>query len=190
MSKMSSFIYLKIIPIVAIFGVMAACNDNSLSTSTLEDPDVVDVSLDATLTVSDENPGGPFANEGSSKLIDGDRNTKFLIFGFHENFWAQQEFESPVAVNAYTMASGNDAPERDPLHWTLSGSNDGTSWEEVHSVNDAVFEARNRVEIYELDSDQTYSYYRLSITSLAGETSLLQLSEWRLLYYNEPLLEI
>ena len=100
----------------------------------------------------------------------------------------QQDFDEQVSVNAYTMTSGNDAPERDPLHWTLAGSNDGgESWDVLHTVTDAVFAGRNSVTIYELDSDATYSSFRLSITDNAGETSLMQLSEWRLLYYNEPI---
>lgn len=184
-----SFNYFKIIIAFLLFGVVSACNDDSLPTLTLEEPDVDDISLNAALTVSDENPGGPFANEGSSKVIDGDRNSKFLTFDYHEGFWMQQDFEGQVSINAYTMTSGNDAPERDPYNWALAGSNDGENWEVVHAISEAEFGGRNTVTIYQLDSDETYSSFRLSITDNAGETTLMQISEWRLLHYNEEIPE-
>lgn len=180
----------KFIGILLAGMIISACNDSSPPTMNVDEPDVDDISLEATLTVSDENPDGPFGNEGSSKAIDGDRNSKFLTFEYHEGFWMMQEFDQQVTVNAYTMTSGNDAPERDPFNWVLEGSNDGENWEVIHAVSEAVFEARNHVNIYLLDSDVTYSRFRLSITDNAGETTLMQLSEWRLLYYNAPMPDV
>ncbi|SHF96234.1 F5/8 type C domain-containing protein [Fodinibius roseus] len=177
---------------VVVFGLMiTACNDESPPTAATTEPDVTDLSENATLTVSDENPGGPFAGEGSSKSIDGDKYTKFLIFDYDPDFWMQQDFEESVTINAYTITSGNDAPDRDPHDWTLAGSNDGGStWETIHTVTSASFTGRNKVNIYGLDSEATYSSFRLSITDNAGETSLMQLSEWRLLYYNGEVPEL
>ena len=190
MSHIFSKQSLKVI-VILISGMMfSACNDNSPPTMNVDEPDVDDISLSATLTVSNENPDGPFGNEGSSKLIDGDANTKFLTFEYHEGFWMMQEFEEQVSINAYTMTSGNDAPDRDPLNWILEGSNDSENWDVIHAVSDATFEARNHINIYLLDSDETYSIFRLSITDNAGETTLLQISEWRLLYYNAPMPEV
>lgn len=171
---------------VAVLGIMiAACNDESIPTGSLEEPDVTDVSKAASVSVSEENPDGPGAGEGSLKLIDGDKNSKFLTFGYNTDFWMQQSFEESVAVNAYTVTSGNDAPDRDPLDWTLEGSNDGGStWETITTVDDATFAGRNQINNYRLDSDVSYSLYRMAITENAGETTLLQISEWRLLHYN------
>lgn len=166
--------------------MIVACNDESPPTAAANEPDVDDISANATLTVSHENPGGAFADEGSGKLIVRDKNTKFLTFDYNSYFWMQQDFEETITVNAYTVTSGNDAPERDPLNWTLAGSNDGgATWETVHTITDATFSDRNKVNIYHLDSEATYASFRLSITDNAGETTLMQLSEWRLLHYNE-----
>lgn len=176
---------LKLLAIVIAGIIITACNDESPVTAAATEPDVTDISANATLTVSDENPGGKYANEGSSRAIDGDKNTKFLIFDYSPDFWMQQDFEEEVTINAYTVTSGNDAPDRDPEDWTLAGSNDGgATWETVHTITDATFQARNKVNIYTLDSEATYSSFRLSITNNAGETTLMQLSEWRLIYYN------
>ena len=80
--------------------LLAGCNDSSPPTFTLDEPDVDDISLLATLFVSNENPGGPYGHEGSGKLIDGDRNSKFLTFEFHEGFWMQQDFDEQGVLKA------------------------------------------------------------------------------------------
>src|SRR5690625_1355321 len=179
---------LKTVAVLFIGLLITACNDESPPTAVINEPDVDDISLDATLTVSNDNPDGPFDGEGSSQSIDGDIDTKFLTFDYTSDFWMQQDFEETVTINAYTVTSGNDAPERDPQDWTLAGSNDGGStWDTIHTVTDATFSDRNKVNIYSLDAEATYTSFRLSITDNAGETTLMQLSEWRLLYYNEEI---
>lgn len=175
-----------LLAILMVCLMISACNDESPPTAAVEEPDVTDISVDATITVSDENPGGQFANEGSTRLIDGDKLTKFLTFSYNSDFWMQQDFEGEVNVNAYTVTSGNDAPDRDPQDWTLEGYSDGDStWETIDAMDDAIFTGRNQVKIYRLDSDVTYSSFRMSITENAGETTLMQISEWRLLHYND-----
>jgi|SRR5690625_560517 len=191
MFKLVSEHFLKMMIIFTVGVVFTACNDDGTPTAPATEPDVDDISATATVAVSDENPEGPYAGEGSSKLIDVDKNTKFLTFDFHPDFWIQQDFEEEVAINAYTITSGNDAPERDPQDWTLAGSNDGgTTWETIHTITDATFSDRNKVNIYHLDSEATYAFFRLSITDNAGETTLMQLSEWRLLHYNGEIPEM
>jgi hypothetical protein len=177
--------FLLMVGFITLVVLTVGCNDESIPAASLEQPDVTDVSANASVSVSDENPGGAGAGEGSLKLIDSDKNSKFLTFAYTPDFWAQQDFEESVAVNAYTVTSGNDAPERDPKAWGLEGSNDGGStWEMIVTEPEVTFSDRNKVNIYRLDTEATYSSYRLSITEIAGETTLLQISEWRLLHYN------
>ena len=132
------------------------------------------------LTVSKENPGGSDAGEGSSKVVDGDTNTKFLIFDYPTDFWMQQEFFNKEIANQYTLTSGNDADSRDPKDWVLAGSNDGTAWTELDTRTDESFSSRNETKEYTFNSTTPYKHYRMSITANNGD-SLFQLSEWRLL---------
>ena len=37
-------------------------------------------------------------------------------------------FPQPVDVTHYKWATANDAPDRDPVQWSLEGSNDGNTW--------------------------------------------------------------
>lgn len=145
----------------------------------VDEIDLTDFIL-ANVTVSKENPGGPDANEGSKKVVDGDTNTKFLIFDYPTDFWMQQEFYNKAVVNQYTLTSGNDAPSRDPKNWVLAGSDDGANWVSLDTRTDESFSSRNETRVFDFESTTPYKYYRMFITSNNGD-GLFQLSEWRLL---------
>ena len=141
--------------------------------------EIVDLTGLATITVSDDNSGGPNANEGSLKLIDNNINTKFLIFNYHSEFWVQQNFEDAQVVNRYTITSANDASGRDPKTWTLEGSNDGENWVELDSRSNQSFGSRYQTNEYIFENEVAYNYYRMNITENNGD-GLFQCAEWRL----------
>ncbi|HJW15634.1 MAG TPA: discoidin domain-containing protein, partial [Flavisolibacter sp.] len=141
-----------------------------------------DITSKATLTVSQDNPGGADAGEGSKKLVDGNNNSKFLMAGFYSGFWVQLAFPTPEKIGAYTITSGNDAPDRDAVDWQLVGSNDGTNWTVLDTRAGQVFPNRNQVIRFEFDNNNAYKYYRMVINANGG-SNLLQISEWRLITY-------
>jgi hypothetical protein len=73
-------------------------------------------------------PGSPTGEE-PDKGLDNQTATKWLAFqpsGTHYGFrFANGERH---VVGAYTLTSANDADDRDPYSWTLSGSNDGSNY--------------------------------------------------------------
>lgn len=143
----------------------------------------VDVTGLAALTVSNENPSGPDAGEGSLKLVDSDLASKYLYFGFDPAGWFQLKFNSPVAVGAYTFTSGGDAPGRDPKNWILKGSNDGTNWTNIDTRTNEMFAARAQTNRYEVPGiPQAYTHYRIFLTANNGST-IFQMAEWRLIKY-------
>ena len=79
---------------------------------------------------SGENPGNPA--ETVANLTDGDYATKWLD---NNNQPVIFDFGSSVPFDRYLYVTGNDAPDRDPVNWTLEGSNDGTNWELIENVN-------------------------------------------------------
>ncbi|MDB4687690.1 discoidin domain-containing protein [Akkermansiaceae bacterium] len=84
----------------------------------------------APVTVS--NPGGNSpAGEGVSKVIDGDPGTKWLDFNKEGLVF---DFGSQTNITAYRWTTANDEPSRDPVSWSLEGSNDGTNWSLVDNV--------------------------------------------------------
>lgn len=57
---------------------------------------------------------------------------------------------------AFTLASGNDATERDPDVWRIQGSNDGVNFIDIHVYNQvgtSPFTARNQVLLYRAGTD-------------------------------------
>lgn len=97
-----------------------------------------DVTLDLSptgLNPSVSNPGGNFPGaEGPEKLIDGNPGTKWLDFNKAPIIF---DFGSgtPVTIDGYAWTTANDAPERDPIAWRLEGSNDGSTWELIDTVD-------------------------------------------------------
>lgn len=118
-------------------------------------------------------------NENSSKLIDNNINTKFLLFNF-TNVWVQLDFATPQFTGAYTLTSANDEPGRDPKNWELQGSNNGADWVVVDSRNNESFGSRFLTRKFTFSNKQAFKYYRLNITANWGK-DLFQLAEWRLL---------
>lgn len=73
------------------------------------------------------NPGGRNpAGEEPFRVMDGDPQSKWLDFERQPLIFS---FPQPVTVDAYSMTTANDFPDRDLLRWTLEGSHDGIHWE-------------------------------------------------------------
>lgn len=76
------------------------------------------------VTVS--NPGGNNPNgEAPPNLVDRNTATKWLDFNKGA---AVFDFGDAMQIDSYGFTTANDATERDPVSWTLEGSNDATGW--------------------------------------------------------------
>jgi hypothetical protein len=73
------------------------------------------------------NPGGNNpAGQDPPKVFDGLTSDKYLDF----TRTAPLDFDlgSAKSIDSYNFATGDDAPERDPVSWVLYGSNDDSTW--------------------------------------------------------------
>lgn len=127
-------------------------------------------------------------NESYDKLFDFDHGSKWCANRDGDNdFYVIWEMGEPVAIDGYKLVTANDAdefPERNPSEWTLYGSDDGEDWNEIHTQTDAGLPAENFAE-YSVELPEradSYSFYKLEITALAGDAGTVQLSEFILLY--------
>lgn len=77
------------------------------------------VAIDLDRTIGSDSP----ANEAVEMAIDGDVNTKYLNFG-DDNTGFIATLTTPAAVQSFILTTANDAPERDPASWILSGTNE------------------------------------------------------------------
>lgn len=145
--------------------------------------DPIDVTGGANLIVSADHPDGPNGNEGSLKIIDGDTNTKLFLGGWTSGWYAQQELTETRIVTSYSITSGNDAVERDPKDWELSGSIDGTNWTTLDTRTNVDFSDRNQTLNFFIDNTNPYIYYRFTVNALQSGDNM-QFSEWRLFIDN------
>ncbi|WP_367871468.1 hypothetical protein [Luteolibacter sp. Populi] len=81
-----------------------------------------------------ENPGGnSWPDETQANLIDGDAiGNKWLDFN---NAPVIFDFGSSKTFDAYSFYTANDGADRDPIQWTLEGSDDKLSWTLIENVN-------------------------------------------------------
>lgn len=139
----------------------------------------IDFTREGTLTGNYTNSP---ANEAMPKLVDSNFNSKYLAFDYGTDLYVQLAFAKPKKMDAYTITSGNDAPERDPKDFNLQGSNDGSTWTTIDTRSGEIFLGRNEKRTFNLNAEAEYSFYRLNITAING-AGLIQISEWRLLDY-------
>ncbi|MGW9169029.1 GH92 family glycosyl hydrolase [Agromyces sp. NPDC055658] len=126
----------------------------------------------AAVTASGENP----PNETAGNLADGNPGSKWLVFS--ATGWAQYELAEAQPMEAYTLTSGNDAPERDPRDFRVLGSNDGSDWTVVDTRSGESFSARGQTRSFALAAPSApYRYYRLDITA-NHSGGLIQLAGW------------
>ena len=132
-------------------------------------------------SVNLEAGAGADSGEGSKKLVDQDINTKFLQAGFDGTQKCTFELKTPQVVGAYTLTSGNDAPDRDPRFWILQGSLDGIQYTDLHTVTVCPWEnndnSRKQTKLFHFDNYIAYKFYRLYIKSNRG-SRVFQLAEW------------
>lgn len=116
------------------------------------------------------------ASEGITNLIDNNVNTKFLTF--NASAWVRYQAPASYIVTGYTLTSANDAPQRDPLNWTLQGSNNGSSWTTIDSRSNQDFPNRYQTRAFTFSNSTSYTYYRFNFSNNSG--TILQLAEMRL----------
>lgn len=132
----------------------------------------------------DDAPGRNDAGESAIHFVDSNYSTKYLLFTYHTDMYAQLEYPNPTVVNAYTLTSGNDSPQRDPKDWNLAASNDGKNWTVIDSRSNQIFPNRTQTIQFNTTNNTAYKYYRLNITANNdGNANLFQCTEWRLLQF-------
>ncbi|WP_202621796.1 T9SS type A sorting domain-containing protein [Pontibacter russatus] len=124
-------------------------------------------------TVSAQYQTGSSAGEKHTKLIDNNINTKYLVS--YPSVWVQYKAPTSHVVTNYTITSANNDPERDPLAWTLQGSNDGSSWTTIDNRYNEDFPNRSQTRTFHFNNNLSYIYYRFNFSNNSG--TFLQLAE-------------
>jgi hypothetical protein len=129
------------------------------------------------VTARGENP--PF--EKKECAFDGEVGNKWLDFS--PTSWIQYQFADNRAykITKYKMTSTNDSPERDPVSWTLKGSNDGNDWTDLDSKSDQRWSGRFVTNVYEFPNSTAYKYYRFGGIAPTVGSKIVSIAEIKLI---------
>ncbi|HIE87530.1 MAG TPA: hypothetical protein EYP91_11950, partial [Gammaproteobacteria bacterium] len=144
--------------------------------------DLADISAadDAVVPSSDNHPAG----EHAGLAIDNDSSTKYLNFdGANDNPSGLTITTGGGVVTGLGLTSANDAPDRDPATFVLSGSNDGgATLTEIASGDVPAFGARFERQEVSFANDAAYTTYELIFPTTTGpSTCCMQIAEIELL---------
>ena len=143
---------------------------------------VVDITSadDAVVPSSDNHPAG----EHAGLAFDNNAATKYLNFdGANDTPSGLTITTGGGVVTGLGLTSANDAPDRDPATFILSGSNDGgATFAEIAAGDVPAFSERfERVEV-SFDNSVAYTTYQVTFPTTAGpSTCCMQIAEIELL---------
>lgn len=125
-----------------------------------------------------ENPPG----EVTENLADGLASTKWLDFA--DASFVTYDFGASNAktIKRYRLTSANDAIDRDPMDWTLEGSNNNVDFTVIDTRQNIGFANRGETQEFNVTTPGEYRYYKLNISSNRGPSTATstQLAEFRL----------
>lgn len=118
-----------------------------------------------------------FRGEEAIYLFDGSTETKYCT----DADWpvsVEWRMKSPSIIQNYAIATANDAPDRTPVSWTLSGSHNGKDWVVVDTVeNGQLPQEFFTYKEFTVDNPGEYLYYKLDLESNVGDVAIVQISE-------------
>jgi hypothetical protein len=125
-----------------------------------------DTAPPAVVTVSGESPQW---DEGKDKLTNGILTDQWGVEA--TTAWIQFAYTTPIVNNMYSLTSATKEPTRDFKDWTVSGSNDGTTWTLLDTrTGKAPWAARSSTTDFYFKNTTAYAYYKLNVTALNGGT--------------------
>jgi lysophospholipase L1-like esterase/fibronectin type 3 domain-containing protein len=141
--------------------------------------EVAAIPLSGVASASSQN----LPNEGATKAFDGSAATKWFNGGGGNTGWLQYSFGgASKVVIGYTLASANDAADRNPKNWQFQGSQDGSSWTTLDTRTGETFPGFFASKSYAFTNTTAYGFYRLNITANNGNATGIQLAELAFVY--------
>lgn len=135
----------------------------------------IDYITDPSGDISCQYPS-PFPGEGIEQLIDNNLNTKYCVK--KSDLWFRYDCQNREELFAYSFTSAGDASWRDPDNWTLEGSDDGISWNNLDNQSGILFSKRLETKLFIIDSNKEYKYYKWNVK--AKNDTLFQLAELKM----------
>ena len=161
----------------ALYAVIVSNSASSVKSSAAVLTINIDLGLVELTPRSFSTRGENAPNEGIAQLFDGQITTKWLDFS--ATSWVQITLTAPASLQAYGLTSANDMPERDPVSWTLLGSNDGVTWTLIETRSAQTWSNRYLVRDFILAAPSgVYTQFRFEFRATSGTS--IQLAELEL----------
>jgi hypothetical protein len=130
---------------------------------------------DVILATSANSP----ANEGVENVIDNNPNTKYLNRDKQNSGFTVRLGAGLSVIRALRLTSANDAPDRDPTSFLLSGSVDGRTFSEIARGTVPRFSGRFVAVVVSFANTTAYSHYQLLFPTVqnAGAAVAMQIAE-------------
>jgi len=118
-------------------------------------------------------------NEEVDKAIDNDPHTKYLNFDKLNAGFTVAPASGPSVLTGLRLTSANDAPERDPTSFLLSGSSDGRNFVEIARGAIPDFPSRFHTVEVAFANERAYSHYQLLFPTVrnANAAVAMQIAE-------------
>ena len=135
-----------------------------------------------------------YGDERVEVLADNSSKTKYCVEPVSQSALDEKpvdviyELETPEILGRYWITTASDDYTRDPMDWTVAGSNDMDTWTTLHTVtNPGNTLNADRMEVlkFNVENETAYKYYRLQITRGETNFSAIQFAGWNLLYKAE-----
>ena len=145
------------------------------------EPEYVEPSI-TRIYADKEHRNGATGSESSSSLFDGNINTKYYADSsgtpYSAPFTIEWDYSKAKEIESYTLTTGNDAEDRDPVEWKLYGSTNssGENYVQIDQRTDTSEKDRNSSKTYTVSNRGKYVRYRLVVTRTRSG-SPMQLSE-------------
>jgi hypothetical protein len=143
----------------------------------------------ATPAMTANNAPSPFVAAASSttdstqpfQVFDRNYNTTTFWSSNPAPQWLSMDFGSgsAIIIDGYTIYGNNDQT-LNPRNWALQGSNNNTSWTDLHIVSGAAaIAASSTYSVASIGNSTGYRYYRVNV-SLGGGGTRLRITELEL----------
>lgn len=84
--------------------------------------------------------------------------------------WLGYDFSQGKIIQKYTISQPGNLASNGPKSWVFQGSNDNSSWTNLHSVTDAPAWAKGEKREYTFNNSNGYQYYRIYMSALNAGT--------------------
>lgn len=92
---------------------------------------------EVTASIEPDFEGGENAFNVFDHKVDAGGNDKWCCDDPNDDVpvWVAVKFKQVISLTYFTITSGNDTPDRDPLNWAIQGSDDGNNWTDIFHQN-------------------------------------------------------